>query len=87
MSAIAIDISEFTDRIREMIANLKRDEKIIISINTENQPVVSYVAANGQSVEPSEVKPKRRRAGTAEGTFWMSPDFNEPLEEFKEYME
>ncbi|MBE2287748.1 MAG: DUF2281 domain-containing protein [Prosthecobacter sp.] len=22
-----------------------------------------------------------------QGTFWMSPDFDEPLEDFKEYME
>ncbi|MBO0726983.1 MAG: DUF2281 domain-containing protein [Blastocatellia bacterium] len=32
-------------------------------------------------------KRKRRQAGTAKGTFWMSPDFNESLEDFKEYME
>ena len=59
---------------------------IIITVNTDNQPIVSYVAANGQLIEPSELKPKRRRAGTAKGTFWMSPTFNEPLDEFKEYM-
>ena len=28
----------------------------------------------------------KRRAGTAKGTFWMSEDFDAPLEDFKDYM-
>ncbi len=83
MSAIAVDISEFTTKLKELITSLKRDEEIIIT--AENLPVAKLTAVNGQT-QP-ETKPKRRQAGTAEGTFWMSPDFNEPLEEFKEYME
>ena len=33
--------------------------------------------------------PKRRpaKAGSAKGLVWMSEDFDEPLEEFKEYVE
>ena len=33
--------------------------------------------------------PKRRpaKAGRAKGLVWMSEDFDEPLEEFKEYVE
>lgn len=27
-----------------------------------------------------------RKAGSAKGKIWMSPDFDEPLEEFKDYM-
>jgi Protein of unknown function (DUF2281) len=29
---------------------------------------------------------KRRQAGSAEGQIWMAPDFDEPLEDFREYM-
>lgn len=29
---------------------------------------------------------KRRQAGSARGQVWMSPDFDQPLEEFKDYM-
>jgi antitoxin (DNA-binding transcriptional repressor) of toxin-antitoxin stability system len=32
------------------------------------------------------VKPDRK-PGSAKGIIWMSDDFDEPLEEFKEYME
>jgi len=30
---------------------------------------------------------ERRKAGSAKGTFTMSEDFDEPLEDFREYME
>lgn len=34
-----------------------------------------------------EEKPlKNRRAGSARGQIWISPDFDEPLEDFKDYM-
>jgi hypothetical protein len=33
-------------------------------------------------------KPKSsRKAGSMKGTVWMAPDFDAPLEDFKEYME
>lgn len=84
MSAITMNVSEFATKVEEVIANLKRDEELILT-GDQNQVVAKLVPASGLVV--TEVKPKRRRAGTAEGTFWMSPDFNAPLEEFKEYME
>jgi hypothetical protein len=34
---------------------------------------------------PSSPK-KRRQSGSAKGQIWMSPDFDEPLEDFQEYM-
>ncbi len=84
MSAIAVDISEFTTKLKELITSLKRDEEIIIT--AENLPVAKLTAVNGQTPEQPEAKPERRRAGLSEGIAWMSPDFNEPLEDFKEYM-
>ncbi len=32
------------------------------------------------------IKRRKRVAGFAKGTFIMAPDFDEPLEDFKEYM-
>jgi Protein of unknown function (DUF2281) len=37
-----------------------------------------------QTVEP-ELR-KRRQAGSARGEIWMAADFDEPLEDFKDYM-
>ena len=34
----------------------------------------------------TEDKPKIRQAGKYRGQFHISPDFDEPLEEFREYM-
>jgi predicted DNA-binding antitoxin AbrB/MazE fold protein len=38
-------------------------------------------------VEELEAVPKKRRqAGSAAGQIWTSPDFDEPLDDFKAYM-
>jgi antitoxin (DNA-binding transcriptional repressor) of toxin-antitoxin stability system len=36
---------------------------------------------------PRSVKRRKRQFGSAKGLISMAPDFDEPLEEFKEYME
>ncbi len=75
-----IDISELTPAIRELLSKIKSGEEIIITIN--NQPVAKIVLVNGQIV----LARKHRQAGMIQGEAWMSPDFNEPLEDFAEYM-
>ena len=43
----------------------------------------------GLSVQlvPHVIRPCKRKFGSAKGLISMSPDFDAPLEEFKEYME
>ena len=48
-------------------------EEVIVA--KENKPVVKIVA----------IKPAKRTPGTGKG-IWMSPDFDAPLDDFKEYM-
>lgn len=36
--------------------------------------------------EGEDASPTRRKAGSARGQVWMSPDFDEPLDDFKDYM-
>ncbi len=43
-------------------------------VSKENKPVVKIVP----------IKPTERKPGTGKGV-WMAPDFNEPLEDFKDY--
>ena len=52
-------------------------EEIIIAKN--DQPFIKLVSA-----KPAK---KRRQFGSAKGLIQMADDFNEPLEDFKEYME
>ena len=75
-----IDIYELTPQAQELLSKIESGEEIIIT--SDSKPVAKIILVNGQIVP----KRKRRRAGTAKGTFWMAPDFNEPLEDFKEYM-
>lgn len=79
-----IDISELTPQAQELLSQIHSNEELIITAN--NQPIAKIVRVNGQAAEQNGGKPKRRRAGTAKGNFWMAPDFNEPLEDFAEYM-
>lgn len=64
--------------VRLVEAALQGEEIIILK---DNQPVVRLT--------PLKSSPKRRpaKAGSAKGLVWMSEDFDEPLEDFKEYME
>jgi antitoxin (DNA-binding transcriptional repressor) of toxin-antitoxin stability system len=48
-------------------------EEVIVA--KENKPVVKIVP----------LKPANRHPGTGKGV-WMSPDFDAPLDDFKEYM-
>ena len=84
MSAIAIDVSDTNITLKELVALLIDHQEIIITVN--NQPIAKVTAINDQTSETPGNQPKRRRAGTSEGAVWMSPDFNEPLEDFAEYM-
>jgi len=57
-------------------AALNGDEVIITQ---DNQPILKLVR-----FAPSK---KRRKSGSAKGLISMTPDFNEPLADFSEYME
>jgi antitoxin (DNA-binding transcriptional repressor) of toxin-antitoxin stability system len=43
---------------------------------------------DGSSVQlvPRQTKKRKRQFGSAKGMISMAPDFDEPLEDFKEYM-
>jgi hypothetical protein len=47
--------------------------------------VSDFVEFLKQKAKP-KVKLKRRQLGAAKGLIKMSPDFDEPLEDFKDYM-
>ncbi len=75
--AATVTLEEAQGKLRELIAQLSPGEELIITEN--KQPVAKLVAA---------VKPAERQLGTLRGTvLYMAPDFDAPLEDFKEYME
>jgi antitoxin (DNA-binding transcriptional repressor) of toxin-antitoxin stability system len=76
-STVTVDEAQAT--LKELIAKLAVGDEVVI---TENErPVAKLVAT-------PDTQPKPRRPGTLKGTvLYMAPDFDAPLEEFKEYME
>lgn len=74
--SITITIEEAQVRLKELIGELAPGEEVVI---TEGQrPVAKLVAAPAAE----------RKLGTMKGTvLYMAPDFDAPLDDFKEYME
>ncbi|BAZ12691.1 hypothetical protein NIES4071_45230 [Calothrix sp. NIES-4071] len=74
---LQISVTEASEKLAQFIdAALTGEEIVIIK---DNLPVVKLTPVT-QSVK------RNRQPGSAEGSVWMSDDFDEPLEEFKEYM-
>lgn len=74
-----ISVQEAQTKLKELIDNLAPGDEVVL---TENQlPVAKLVATPTPPRMP-------RQPGTLRGTvLYMAPDFNAPLEDFKEYME
>ena len=75
-----VEIIEAKEKLLELIEAAMRGEEV--AITQYNQPVVKLVG-----IPPANKKRWPSKAGSAKGMVWMSDDFDEPLEEFKEYME
>jgi len=75
----SMSIQEAQARLPELVHGLTPGDEVVIVEN--DQPVARVVPATGQPEHPA------RRPGTLRGTvLYMAPDFDAPLEDFKEYM-
>lgn len=75
----SLTIEEARAKLSELIHSLKPGDEVIITDN--DHPVARLITAE---------QPQRplRRPGTLRGTVkFMAPDFDAPLDDFKEYME
>jgi prevent-host-death family protein len=71
-----VTLQEAQAKLADLIQSLMPGDEIVITEN--NQPVARLV--------PVTVQPQRK-LGTMKGTVtYMAPDFDAPLDEFKEYM-
>jgi prevent-host-death family protein len=74
-----VTIEEAQNKLSELIHRLTPGEEVVITEN--DQPVARLVASAPQQRKP-------RQLGTLRGTvLYMAPDFDAPLDDFKEYME
>ncbi len=75
---MTVSIQEAEGKLSELIQMLKPGDEIVIT--EDNQPVARLVRA--------AIPRARRKLGTLKGTVrYIAPDFDEPLDEFKEYMQ
>jgi antitoxin (DNA-binding transcriptional repressor) of toxin-antitoxin stability system len=74
-----VTIEDAQARLVELIAQLHPGEEIVIT--REQKPVARLIG----EAKPEE---KPRRLGSLKGSvLYMAPDFDAPLEDFREYME
>ncbi len=71
-----VDLKEAQEHLFELVKRAAGGEEVIIS--EENRPLAKLVSA-----VPSA---RQRQFGSAGGLIEMSDDFDEPLEDFREYM-
>ncbi|MGA2063643.1 MAG: DUF2281 domain-containing protein [Thermoguttaceae bacterium] len=75
-----MSIEEAQQKLPELVHSLAHGDEVVIVEN--DHPIARIVPA----LEGPQRSP--RRPGTLRGTvLYMAPDFDAPLEEFKEYME
>lgn len=72
MTMARFSLSEAKARFSELVQKAMLGEEVIVA--KENKAVVRIVP----------IKPVRRKPGTGKG-IWMAPDFDEPLDDFREY--
>lgn len=74
-----ISVAEASEHLAQFIDAALKGEEIVIT--QDEHPVVKLTP-----LEPT-LKRRPAKAGSAKGLVWISDDFDEPLEDFKEYME
>jgi prevent-host-death family protein len=73
---IQVNIHQAKTQLSKLIQKVINGEEVVIA--KHNIPVVKLVHVKAEKPE--------RKIGTAKGLIKISPDFDEPLEDFKEYM-
>ena len=71
-----VDYKHVKEHLSELIDQAANGEEVIIL--REDEPLVRMVAANRNK--------RRRQFGSARGKIKVADDFDEPLEDFREYM-
>lgn len=72
-----IDVAQAKRQFEQLLEQVFRGEEVVIT--KDNRPVARLTA-----LPPK--KTRRRQFGSVRGEIWMSDDFDEPLDDFQEYM-
>ncbi len=75
-----VSVEQASNSLIELIKKVSDGEEVIITEG--EQAVAKIIAASNKKLKEK----KKIKAGSAKGLIEISDDFNEPLEDFKEYM-
>jgi prevent-host-death family protein len=75
---VSVTIQEAQAQLSDLIHRLQDGDEILIT--EDDRPVAKLARTEPKKQWPS-------KAGSAKGKIWMAPDFDAPLDDFKEYME
>ena len=83
-----ISLQEAQTQLADLIHQMGPDAELVITEN--DRPVARLITATTPQGKPSRPRPPVTgvpKAGSCQGLFVVPPDFKEPLEELREYME
>ncbi|MGA2700653.1 MAG: DUF2281 domain-containing protein [Isosphaeraceae bacterium] len=81
---IQVTVAEAQKRLPELLALVETGESVEIHLDSGESFVLVHKPKHASGAASWPGYPK---AGSLKGKIWMSDDFDEPLEEFREYME
>lgn len=73
-----LPIAAAQPQLSELVEGMVPGDELVLTSNGEPVAVVTRPPRNSWPCQPGTAKGRR---------FWMAPDFDAPLEDFKEYME
>jgi prevent-host-death family protein len=73
-----VSLTEAAASLNDLVEAAIDGEEVILLV--DNRPVAKIMSLEVRKRRPA-------KAGSAKGQVWMSDDFDEPLPEFREYME
>ena len=73
------DIAEARTSLEQLLDRAEAGEEVVIERDGRSVRLVPTQEGSGEPLPP-------RRGGDLRGKIWIAPDFDDPLEDFKEYM-
>jgi prevent-host-death family protein len=75
-----VSLQEAEGQLQRLIQLARDGDEVFIT--SDSKPIAQLI-----SVPQHPIQKPKARFGSGKGTFRMAPDFDEPLEDFKQYME
>ena len=80
-----VTLDEAATQLARLLQAAREGEEVVLT--QDDRPVARLVPMDSSSNGNVETLKPQARRGSGKGLFTMAPDFEAPLEDFKEYME